>query len=279
MSALRLVPCLDVRDGRVVKGVRFRDLADAGDPVKLAARYAAEGADELCLLDVSATPEGRGPHAATVARVRAVLDLPLTVGGGVRGVEQAERLFAAGADKIAVNSAAVERPACIDELAARFGSQSVVLALDAARSTRTPSGYELRVHSGRRATGIDALAFAREAQARGAGEVLATSVDRDGTSSGYELALLVALREWLDVPLIASGGARDARDLAEAHGAGADAVLVAGMLHSGAVRLSELKSELSRRGIRVRPFETPPLLPRIPVSPLPNRFPNEAPKP
>ncbi|MCU0862330.1 MAG: imidazole glycerol phosphate synthase subunit HisF [Planctomycetes bacterium] len=247
----RIVPCLDCRDGRVVKGVRFRELRDAGDPAQCAQRYADDGADELVLLDVAATIEARGAALATVAAVRAVAAIPLTVGGGVRDVAAAERLLAAGADKVAVNSAAVRTPALLAELAARFGSQCVVIAIDAAADTA--GNWEVVVDSGRLRTGLDAMAWARTATALGAGEVLLTSVDRDGTRTGYDLALLRAMRAAVAVPVIASGGARNAADLEAALTVGADAVLLASILHDGDTTVGSIKQELRRRGIEVRP--------------------------
>ncbi|MCA3007529.1 MAG: imidazole glycerol phosphate synthase subunit HisF [Phycisphaerales bacterium] len=246
----RLVPCLDCRDGRVVKGVQFRGLRDAGDPAQLAARYAAAGADEIVLLDVAATVAGRGHAAATVAAVRAVLPIPLTVGGGVRTVDDAARLLDAGADKVAVNSAALARPELLGELAARFGAQCVVIAIDAARSEGDV--YEALSHAGGARTGRDAIAWARAAVEAGAGEVLLTSVDRDGTGAGYDLALLRAVAASVTAPVVASGGARGAADLAAAFAAGADAALLASALHDGAWTVDGLKEALSGMGVEVR---------------------------
>jgi len=253
---VRILPCLDVRDGRVVKGVRFAELVDAGDPVDLAARYAAEGADEVCVLDISATGRGRDPDVQLVSRVRAALNVPLLVGGGVRTLEQARALFDAGADKVALNSAAVKNPGLIDALAARYGCQSVVLALDARRSARVPSGFEHVARSGSADTGLDAVAFAQNAECRGVGEVIATSVDRDGTGTGYELELLRALRKAVHVPLIASGGGRRTADFVAAAKAGADALLAASLFHFGRQTVAGLKRALARRGIALRPLET-----------------------
>ncbi len=245
----RVIPCLDIKDGRVVKGIRFQGLRDAGDPVELAAAYAEQGADELVVLDVSATPEGRG-HALDVVRaVREVLPLPLTVGGGVRTVSDAEALLEAGADKVATNTAAVTRPELLDELAGRFGCQCTILALDAASNG---NGWEVVVRSGRDRTGRDALAWAAEAVDRGAGEILLTSWDRDGTGAGYDLELLAAMRRVVPVPIIASGGADGPRHMADALQAGADAVLAATIFHDGHTTVADLKAELAGLGVEVR---------------------------
>lgn len=241
--------CLDVRGGRVVKGVRFADLRDQGDPAELARRYAEQGIDALVVLDVSATLEERGAALETVRAVRAVLDVPLCVGGGVDGLERARALVEAGADQVAVNSAAVARPALIGELARAFGSQSTVVAIDAARAAH---GFEVRVRSGTGASGRDAVEWAREAVALGAGEVLLTSWDRDGTALGYDLELLAAVAGAVRVPVVASGGAATATHLRQALEAGASAVLVASMLHSGATDVGRIKRELAREGVEVR---------------------------
>lgn len=249
----RLIPCLDVQDGRVVKGVRFQDLRDAGDPVEQAARYVAAGADELVLLDVSATPEGRSHALETVRAVREVLTIPLTVGGGVRAPEDAAALLEAGADKVAVNSAAVAAPGLVTDLAARFGTQCVVLAVDAARRPGvTPPAWQVVVHGGRTRVDLDAVAWAAEGARRGAGEVLLTSWDRDGTRSGYDTELLAAVAGAVRVPVIASGGADSATDLAEGLAAGASAVLVASILHDGVTTVGSLKDELAGAGVEVR---------------------------
>lgn len=252
----RIVPCLDVRDGRVVKGVRFQGLRDAGDPATQAAAYAAQGADELVVLDVSATPEGRATAADTVAAVRAVLDVPLTVGGGIRQVADAERLLAAGADKIAVNSAAVQRPALLTELSQRFGAQCVVLALDAAR-TAQDTGWEVVVQSGKVRTGIDAVDWARQAVQAGVGEILLTSWDRDGTGLGYDLDLLSAVSSAVSVPVVASGGAAGPEHLHQALQAGADAVLAASIFHDGVTTVGRVKAELAAQGDAMRLSEVP----------------------
>lgn len=251
MLSSRIIPCLDVRDGRVVKGVRFQGLRDAGDPVEQAARYAVEGADELVILDVSATPEGRGHAVDTVAAVREVLDVPLTVGGGVRRVEDAEALLSAGADKVAVNSAAVADPSLLSLLADRFGVQCTVLALDAARLSGAAK-WEVVVRSGKDRTGRDAIGWAAEAESLGAGEVLLTSWDRDGTGEGYDLELLRAARAAVRVPIIASGGAAHAAHLAEGLRAGADAVLAATIFHDAHTTVGAVKAELARAGLRMR---------------------------
>lgn len=251
---LRLVPCLDVRDGRIVKGVRFANLRDAGDPVERAELYERDGADELCLLDVSATARGKAHAIETVRRVRRVLGIPLTVGGGVRSVEDARRLLEAGADKVSVNSAAVEREGLIAELATAFGSQCVVLAIDAKRCAEpSPHRFDLTVAGGRRILPRDAVRWAARAVELGAGEVLLTSWDRDGTGDGYDLELIEAVRRAVNVPLIASGGASSAADLAEAARCGASAVLCATLLHDGVTTSSSLKNELRELGLRVRP--------------------------
>jgi cyclase len=246
---VRLVPCLDVRDGRVVKGTRFVSLKDAGDPVEAAARYAAEGADEIVYLDISATPEGRGAAREVVERTARSLFVPLTVGGGVRDCGDAERLLRAGADRVSVNSAAVERPELLDELARAFGSQCVVLAVDAIRNG---SGWKVRTEAGRRAWGRDAVAWSREGANRGAGEILLTSIDRDGTGHGYDLDLLGEVVAAVDVPVIASGGAGAYEHLVDGARAGAAALLVAGTFHRGELTIPGAKKALARAGIPVR---------------------------
>lgn len=248
----RIIPCLDVRDGRVVKGVRFRGLRDSGDPADLASRYEAEGADEITLLDVSATPEGRSTAVRTVERVRQALSIPLTVGGGVRSRDDASRLLEAGADKVAINSAAVERPGLIGECAERFGVQCVVVAIDAARVDGRDCAWRVLVRSGAQATALDAIEWATEAAVRGAGEVLLTSWDRDGTRSGYDLELTGAVVAAVSIPVIASGGAAGPMDLLAALDAGADAVLAASIFHEGEFTVRSVKEFLGARGAEVR---------------------------
>ena len=245
----RVVPCLDVQDGRVVKGVRFQDLRDAGDPATQGAAYEAQGADEIVVLDVAASAEARATQAETVARVRAAIRIPLTVGGGVRSVDDARRLLAAGADKVSVNTAAIERPALLSELAAQFGSQCVVLAIDARRSG---DRWEALVRGGRTPGRPDAMAWAAEGAGLGAGEILLTSWDRDGTRAGPDLELVRAVVSAVHVPVIASGGIGDRAHVAQALGAGADAVLAASVFHDGDDTVGGIKDELSLRGLRVR---------------------------
>jgi cyclase len=244
---------LDIKDGRVVKGVRFVDLSDAGDPVALARRYESEGADELVFLDITATVEGR---RATIDVVRAVareLTIPFAVGGGVRGVEDINNLLRAGCDKVSVNSAAVRDPALVTAASRRFGAQCVVVAIDARRSHAAPSGFEVVVDGGRTPTGRDAVAWARECERLGAGELLATSIDRDGTRDGYDLGLTRALREACDLPIIASGGAGAIAHFVEVfRDADADAALAASLFHYGELAIADLKDALAAEGIVVR---------------------------
>ncbi len=249
MLTRRIIPCLDVRDGRVVKGVKFQGLRDAGDPAELAAAYEVQGADEIVLLDVSATPEGRGHQVETVRRVRAELAIPLTVGGGVRAVENAGALLEAGADKVGMNTAAVADPTLITQVATRFGSQCAVIAIDAQRAG---DSWRVVVRSGRDDAGRDAVAWAREATDRGAGEILLTSWDRDGTKVGYDCELLAAVCSAVTVPVIASGGAATSAHMVDAINAGADAVLAASIFHYGEYTVSELKAELAQAGVEVR---------------------------
>jgi len=248
--ASRVIPCLDIKDGRVVKGVRFQSLRDAGDPVESASVYEEQGADEIVLLDISATPQGRGHALETVRRVRAELSIPLTVGGGVRRADDAARLLEAGADKVGVNTAAVTNPALIGEIAGRFGSQCTVLAVDAASTGA--GAWEVVVESGHTRTGIDVVEWCRKATAAGAGEILLTSWDRDGTRDGYDLPLVAAVSGAVTVPVIASGGANEARHLLEALRAGASAVLVASILHDGDTTVGRLKEALAAGGVVVR---------------------------
>ena len=249
MLTSRIIPCLDVSHGRVVKGVRFQGLRDAGDPAERAKLYEDTGADEIVILDVSATPEGRGHQHETVARVRAVLSIPLTIGGGVRTVEDAWALLEACADKVSVNTAAVDRPELLSEIAERFGCQCCVLAIDAARRD---GRFEVLVQGGRKGTGLDALAWARDAEARGAGEILLTSWDRDGTRSGYDLELTGAIAQAVHVPVIASGGADSAAHILDAFRIGADAVLAASIFHDGDTTPNDVKLYLAEHGVRVR---------------------------
>lgn len=252
----RIIACLDVDGGRVVKGTRFVGLVDAGDPVELAARYAAEGADEITILDIGATRDRRPVLLDLIARTAAALDVPLAVGGGVASVDDAAALLDAGADKVAVNSAALRDPTLVERLAARLGSQSVVVAIDAAADP--DGGWGVRGVAATEPTGRDAVAWASEAVRRGAGELLVTSIDRDGTRSGYDLALTRAVSDAVSVPLIASGGAGSASDIAEVLGeGGASAALLAGTLHFGILRLGPLKEELAARGLSIRPVPRP----------------------
>jgi cyclase len=254
MLKVRVIPCLDVKDGRVVKGVRFEDLRDAGDPVEQAALYDAAGADELMFLDITASHEGRGAILEVVARTAEVCFMPLSVGGGVRDVESARRLLRAGADKVSVNTAAVEQPALVAELADAFGSQAVVVAIDARR--RDGGGWEVFTYGGRRPTGLDVLAYAQAAVARGAGEILLTSMDRDGARSGYDLELVSAVSRSVPTPVIASGGAGSAAHMAQAVLAGADAVLAASIFHFGEVSIAQVKAAVAAAGAPVRPVWT-----------------------
>jgi cyclase len=251
MLRKRIIPCLDVRDGRVVKGVQFVDITDAGDPVELAGRYASEGADEICFLDITASHEGRKTLLDVVHRTAATVNVPLTVGGGVASVEDMRQVLRAGADKVVVNSAAVARPALLSECAEAFGRQCVVLAIDA--RSNGDGGWDVWTHGGRRPTGIDAVAWAADGAMRGAGEILLTSMDRDGTRSGYDIELLAAVRDAVSVPVIASGGAGDTTDMVEALTSGAaDAVLAASVFHHGTYTVGEVKQLLAGAGVSVR---------------------------
>jgi imidazole glycerol-phosphate synthase subunit HisF len=250
VGALRVIPCLDVDGGRVVKGVKFVDLVDSGDPVELSLRYESEGADEIAFLDISATIEGRKTALESIRRVREAIGIPLLVGGGVRRIEDAARLLEAGADRVAVNSAAVRESGLIDELAARFGVQCVVLAIDARR--KAASSWEVVVEAGRRATSLEAVEWAREGASRGAGEILLTSIDRDGTGSGYDLELLRAATAAVSVPVVASGGASLPEHFVEGARAGARALLAAGVFHRGELRIGSVKASLIKAGMEVR---------------------------
>ena len=254
MLTRRIIPCLDVAHGRVVKGVRFSGLRDAGDPVERARAYQDQGADELVVLDVAATVEDRDHHLEVIRAMRDALMIPLTVGGGVREVADAAALLEAGADKVGVNTAAVERPELLEELALRFGRQCVVVAIDARRRDVTdPSqGWEVVIRAGTTSCGVDALAWAAEATARGAGEILLTSWDRDGTRSGYDLELLNATSAAVTTPIIASGGAACVEHLADALHAGADAVLAASIFHDNEMTVARLKAQLQAMGLEVR---------------------------
>jgi imidazole glycerol-phosphate synthase subunit HisF len=251
MHYKRVIPCLDVDAGRVVKGVGFVDLRDAGDPVELACRYDAAGADELVFLDITATSDKRETAVELARRAADDVFIPFTIGGGIRSVEDAQAVLDAGADKISVNSAALARPGLIDELASRFGAQCVVLAIDA--KARSDDGWEAYVAGGRTPTGRDAVIWAHEGGERGAGEILLTSMDRDGTNSGYDLELTAAVAEAVEVPVIASGGAGQLEDLADAVDAGADAVLCASIFHYGHHTVAEVKAHLRDAGVAVRP--------------------------
>jgi imidazole glycerol-phosphate synthase subunit HisF len=252
--AVRVIPCLDVDGGRVVKGVNFRNLRDAGDPVQLAAAYDAEGADELVFLDITASAEHRDTMVDVVARTADQVFIPLTVGGGVRSVDDVDALLRAGADKVSLNTAAVARPELLTEVAGRFGAQCVVVSVDARRagSAGLPSGFEVTTHGGRRGTGIDAVAWAGRAAELGAGEILLNSMDADGTQGGFDLELIESVRKAVDVPVIASGGAGRAGDFAPAVGAGADAVLAASVFHFGELTIGDVKESLRAAGHPVR---------------------------
>jgi len=255
MLARRIIPCLDVKDGRVVKGVRFVDLIDAGDPVEVAARYDADGADELCFLDITASHERRPIILDVVARTAERVFMPLTVGGGVRTVDDVRALLKAGADKVSINTAAVGRPDFVREAAERFGTQCVVVAIDARRRVAEDAarGWEVYTHGGRTPTGLDAIAWAAAMEAAGAGEILLTSMDRDGTRAGYDLELTRAVVERVGIPVIASGGAGTLEHLYEGLVAGgASAALVASIFHYGEHRVREAKTYLAARGVTVR---------------------------
>lgn len=250
--SVRVIPCLDVADGRVVKGVNFQNLRDAGDPVELAKRYFEQGADELTFLDVTATVDNRSTTYDVVRATAEQVFIPLTVGGGIRSVEDVSKLQANGADKVGVNSAAIARPALIAEIADRFGSQVLVLSLDIKRSERTESGFVVTTHGGRTETDLDALAWARQAIELGVGELLVNSIDADGTKQGFDLELIRAIRELSTVPVIASGGAGAAAHFPPAITAGADAVLAASVFHNGELSIGDVKAALAAEGMPVR---------------------------
>ena len=254
--ATRVIPCLDVDAGRVVKGVNFLDLRDAGDPVELAAAYGEQGADELTFLDVTASSSGRGTMIDVVRRTAEQIFIPLTVGGGVRTGDDVNQLLRAGADKVSVNPAAIARPELLGELSRRFGSQCIVLSVDARTVPEgeqpTPSGWEVTTHGGRRGTGIDAVEWAKRGQELGVGEILLNSMDADGTKAGFDLAMLRAVREAVSIPVIASGGAGAVEHFAPAVHAGADAVLAASVFHFGDMTVGDVKKAMAAEGITVR---------------------------
>ena len=250
--ATRVIPCLDVDAGRVVKGVNFKELRDAGDPVELARTYDSEGADELTFLDISASHEGRATTMEIVSRTAEEVFIPLTVGGGVREVADVDRLLRAGADKVGVNTAALMRPDLVAEIADRFGNQVLVLSVDARRAEGTDSGFEVTTHGGRESAGLDAVAWAVRAAELGAGEVLLNSMDADGTRDGFDLDLLRAVRREVTIPVIASGGAGAVEHFAPAVEAGADAVLAASVFHFGTLRIADVKTALREAGHPVR---------------------------
>lgn len=250
--ARRIIPCLDIKNGRVVKGVRFADLGDAGDPVALARRYEREGADELVFLDITATVEGRRATLEVVRDVARELTIPFAVGGGVSGLDGINELLRAGCDKVSINSAAVRNPRLVREASERFGAQCIVVAMDARSSAEMPSGFEIVVDGGRTPTGRDAAAWAAACEDLGAGELLATSIDRDGTRDGFDLELVRALRAACRLPLIASGGAGSAADFSAAFAAGADAALAASLFHYEELAIADLKDALARDGYVVR---------------------------
>ncbi|HKY57706.1 MAG TPA: imidazole glycerol phosphate synthase subunit HisF [Aeromicrobium sp.] len=250
--AVRIIPCLDVDAGRVVKGVNFVDLRDAGDPVEMAKIYDEQGADELTFLDITASSTGRETTYDIVGQTAEQVFIPLTVGGGVRSVADVDRLLRAGADKVGINTAAIARPDVIDEIARRFGNQVLVLSVDARRAGDQPSGFEVTTHGGRQSAGIDALTWVHEATERGVGEILLNSMDADGTKDGYDVEMIHAVRERTSVPLVASGGAGRVEHFVEAVEAGADAVLAASVFHFGDLTIGEVKAALRAAGHEVR---------------------------
>jgi cyclase len=249
--AKRIIPCLDVDQGRVVKGINFENLVDAGDPVELANRYGQEGADELTFLDISASVDNRATTLDIVRKTAEQVFIPLTVGGGIREVKDVDLLLRAGADKVSINTAAINRPELINEIADRFGNQVLVLSVDARRAD-SPSGYEVTTHGGRKSGGLDALAWMSDAVNRGAGEILLNSMDADGTRSGFDLEMIRAARSVVSVPIIASGGAGKLADFADALDAGADALLAASIFHFGSFTILQVKEFLAARGYSVR---------------------------
>lgn len=250
--AVRVIPCLDVDNGRVVKGVNFENLRDAGDPVELAARYDELGADELTFLDVSASKDGRGTMIDVVKRTADQVFIPLTVGGGVRSVEDVRELLRAGADKVSVNSSAIARPELLRELADVFGSQCIVLSVDARRCAEQPSGFEVTTHGGTKSAGLDAIEWAVRGAELGVGEILLNSMDGDGTKAGFDIELIEKVRAAVNIPVIASGGAGKAKHFPSAVAAGADAVLAASIFHFGEVSIAEVKDALAEASCEVR---------------------------
>jgi imidazole glycerol-phosphate synthase subunit HisF len=250
--AVRVIPCLDVDAGRVVKGINFKELRDAGDPVELARTYDAEGADELTFLDISASHEGRATTLEMVSATAEQVFIPLTVGGGIRSVDDVDTMLRAGADKIAVNTAAIHRPELVAEIADRFGNQVLVLSVDARRAARTDSGFEVTTHGGRRSAGLDAIAWTVRAAELGAGEILLNAMDADGTTAGFDLELIRAVRSEVTIPVIASGGAGAVEHFPPAVQAGADAVLAATVFHFGTLRIADVKQTLGDAGYAVR---------------------------
>jgi cyclase len=250
--AVRVIPCLDVDDGRVVKGVNFEGLRDVGDPIELARRYDADGADELTFLDITASKDRRETVLDVVRATAEQVFIPLTVGGGVRRVDDVDLLLRAGADKVAINTGAIDRPVVVAEIARRFGRQVLVLSVDARRAPGTPSGFEVTTHGGGRGTGIDALEWAQRGTALGAGEILLNAMDADGTKSGFDIELIAAVRRVVSVPVIASGGAGAAEHFPPAVDAGADAVLAASVFHYGTVSIRDVKARLRAAGCDVR---------------------------
>ena len=250
MLTSRIIPCLDVRANRVVKGIKFQGLRDVGHPAELALEYERQGADEIVVLDVAATNQSRQTQIETVTQVRAALSIPLTIGGGIRTLEDVERLTDAGADRVSVNTAAFERPELVSEISTRFGCQCTVVAIDACQNG---TGWEVLTRAGKHSTGADAVQWARQMQENGAGEILLTSFDRDGTRSGYDCKLLQAISDQVNIPIIASGGADNSQHLKDGIEAGASAVLLASILHDGITTVSNLKQELIEMGLNIRP--------------------------